>query len=285
MGNMNYTYIQTGLYKTYVNQAGRGGKDAILFIHGSGPGATAFSNWQYALPFFSEQGFYSLAPDLIGFGKSDHPDPPPHGARTWLKIWIEQLKQLLDALNIERAHVVGNSLGGAIALHLLLHIPERINRVVLMGSVGAPFRITTELDRIWGFYEDASKESMMQIIHWFAYDNGLLKDQLSEIVEMRLASSLQPEIRRSYEAMFPAPRQQHVDDLVVPAASLRKIEQPVLIIHGHQDPIIPVETSYYLSQHLPNMKMMIFGQCSHWTQIEHRNAFHQLVLQFLAGKI
>jgi len=285
MGNMDHSYIQTGAYRTHFHQTGQKGKDAILFIHGSGPGATALSNWQHALPFFSEQGFYCVAPDLIGFGKSEHPDSPPIGTRTWLNIWIEQLKQLLDALNIERTHVVGNSLGGAVALHLALHIPERINRVTLMGPAGAPFSITTELDRIWGFYEDASKQSMMQIIRWFAYDDHFLRDQLSEIAEMRLASALQPEIRRSYEAMFPAPRQQHVDGLIVPAASLRRMEQPVLLIHGREDPIVPVETSYYFAQHLPNMKLAVFGQCSHWTQIEHRDAFHQLVLQFLTGKI
>ncbi|AGT33793.1 hypothetical protein M493_17935 [Geobacillus genomosp. 3] len=285
MENMNDIYIQTGAYQTHLHEAGPKGKETILFIHGSGPGATAFSNWQHALPFFSEHGFYSIAPDLIGFGKSEKPDSPPQGTRAWLKIWIEQLKQLLDALHIERTHVVGNSLGGAVALHLVLHIPERINRVTLMGPVGAPFPITTELDRIWGFYEDASKETMMQIIRWFAYDDQFLRDQLSEIAEMRLASALQPEIRRSYEAMFPSPRQQHVDDLVVPAASLRRIEQPVLLIHGREDPIIPVETSHYLAQHLPNMKLAIFGQCSHWTQIEHRHAFHQLVLQFFTNKI
>ncbi|CCQ92242.1 2,6-dioxo-6-phenylhexa-3-enoate hydrolase [[Clostridium] ultunense Esp] len=274
------TRVKTGNYETYVYRSGQGNHQAILFIHGSGPGATAWSNWQYALPFFGEKGFDSIAPDLIGFGSSTHPSDLPKGTRSWMRKWVDQIKNLLDALEIKRVHLVGNSLGGAVVLHLLAEAPERIERVVLMGPAGAPFRLTPELDRIWGFYDDPSEEAMAQIIRWFAYDERFIEGQLEQISRMRFEAAMDPSVRRSYESMFPGPRQQIVDDLVLPVATLRRIQQPVLLVHGLNDPIVPVKTSYYLSHYLPRVKMMIYGQCSHWTQIEYKDSFHSLLLHF-----
>jgi 2-hydroxymuconate-semialdehyde hydrolase len=277
--------VKTGGYETYFYRAGNRNGEAILFIHGSGPGATAWSNWQHALPFFSEKGFDCIAPDLIGFGMTEHPSSPPKGIRSWMRLWLDQIKLLLDTLEIKRTHLVGNSLGGAIALHLLSEESERIDRVVLMGPAGAPFRLAPELNRIWGFYEDPSAEGMAQIIRWFAYDESFIEDQLDNISKMRFEAAMNPAVRRSYEAMLPPPRQQIVDDLVLPSATLRRIQQHVLLVHGLNDPIVPVEASYYLVQYLPRVKMMIYGQCSHWTQVEYRDSFHSLLLSFFNGEI
>jgi 2-hydroxymuconate-semialdehyde hydrolase len=272
--------MKTGNYESHFYRSGKGNDEAILFIHGSGPGATAWSNWQQALPFFSEKGFDCIAPDLIGFGMSEHPSSPPNGIRSWMRVWVDQIKHLLDSLEIKRTHLVGNSLGGAIALHLVSEAPERFDRVVLMGPAGAPFQLTAELDRIWGFYEDPSKEAMAQIIRWFAYDESFIAEQLENISKMRFEAAMNREVRHSYEAMFPEPRQKIVDDLVLPSATLHRIQQQVLLVHGLNDPIVPVDTSYYLAQHLPQVKMMIYGQCSHWTQVEYRDSFHNLLLNF-----
>lgn len=279
------TRIKTGDYETYFYRTGIGNNEAILFIHGSGPGATAWSNWQYALPFFKEKGFDCIAPDLIGFGMSEHPSSPPKGIRSWMRLWVDQLKDLLDELEVKNVHLVGNSLGGAVALHLLAEAPDRIDRVVLMGSAGAPFRLTPELDRVWGFYEDPSAEAMAQIIRWFAYDESFIKDNLNSISKMRFEAAMNSAVRRSYEAMFPPLRQRIVDDLVLPSATLRRIQQQVLLVHGLNDPIVPVETSYYFAKHLPRVKMMIYGQCSHWTQVEYRDSFHSLLLHFFHNEI
>lgn len=72
------TRIQTGSYTTNLNRAGEGNEEKVLFLHGSGPGATAWSNWQFALPALGES-FDCLAPDMIGYGKSGHPADPPQG--------------------------------------------------------------------------------------------------------------------------------------------------------------------------------------------------------------
>jgi 2-hydroxymuconate-semialdehyde hydrolase len=275
----NSRKLQTGSYQTYLNETGENQQQAILFLHGSGPGASAWSNWQYIMPEFGEK-FHCLAPDLIGFSKSEHPQNPPSGMRKWLRIWMEQIIGLLDALKIEKTHLVGNSMGGAISLQLMMDFPERFDRVVLMGAAGAPTKITNELDRTWGYFDDPSPELMANIISWFSYDQTAIQSELKQIATMRHEASMNPEVRRSFEAMFPAPRQRHIDDLVIPDGSLRNMHHPVLLIHGLEDLLVNVETSYYLIRHLPNAQMHIFNHCSHWTQIEYKKAFHLLLWQF-----
>lgn len=267
---------------TFLNRAGEGHPDAVLFIHGSGPGATAWSNWQHVLPVLGDY-FDCLAPDLIGFGQSAHPDPPPIGMTAWMRLWVQQLLSVLDALRMSAVHVVGNSLGGAIALHLLMEQPERFRRIVLMGSVGAPMRLTRTLDLIWGFYEDPSLRRMTQLISWFAYDDEVIGDRLEEIARMRYEAAMMPAVRRSYTAMFPAPRQKHLDELVVPETALKRISHSVMLVHGRDDSIVPIETSWYLLNHLGgDVQLHIFGRCGHWVQIEHRERFHRLLHEFLS---
>lgn len=276
--------IQSGSTRTFYNRSGEGNAEAVLFLHGSGPGVTAWSNWQFALPFFDDK-FDSFAPDLVGFGATQHPDNPPSGIRNWMRLWVDQVIAFMDALKIERAHLVGNSMGGAIALHLLMQAPQRFERVVLMGSIGAPHKITPEIDRLWGFYEDPSVEMFRNIIRWFVYDDAFIAPQLESITKTRYQAAMQPDVQRSFKAMFPAPRQQVIDDLVVPALALRRITNPTLLVHGRDDRIVPLETSLDLLQHLPNVQLHVFGQCSHWTQIEYAKNFNQLIAQFLQGGI
>jgi 2-hydroxymuconate-semialdehyde hydrolase len=276
--------IQTGSFTTHCERSGESQAETILFLHGSGPGVTAWSNWQFALPFFDGQ-FHCLAPDLVGFGATEHPQSPPSGIRAWMRLWVDQCLALLDALKIEKAHLVGNSMGGAIALHLLMEAPERFSRVVLMGPIGTPHTLTPEIDRLWGFYEDPSLRAFRNVIRWFVYDDAFIADRLDSIAQARYEAAMNPDVRRSFTAMFPAPRQTVLDDLIVPELALRRMAQPVLLVHGRDDKIVPLETSLHLLKHLPNVQLHVFGQCSHWTQIEFAKSFNQLLAQFFGGHL
>ena len=200
--------------------------------------------------------------------------------RRWMRVWVDQQLALLDQLGIERCNLVGNSLGGAIALNLLMEAPQRFGKVVLMGPAGAPIPLTAELDRIWGFYEDPTPATMKNSIRWFSYDEGFIEDRLDDVARMRLDAALRPDVRRSFEALFPAPRQQHLDALVVPDAALRRIPNRVLIIHGRDDAVVPLSGSLHLLQHLTHVQLHIVGRCNHWTQIEHADTFHALLRGF-----
>ena len=91
--------------------------ETILFLHGSGPGVTSIANWSYALADCADT-FHCLAPDLYGFAESDHPEEPLKNRQAWMDCWIEQVIEILDYYELEKAHLVGNSLGCSIALEL-----------------------------------------------------------------------------------------------------------------------------------------------------------------------
>lgn len=273
--------VQAGRLPTHLYRAGQG--PSVLFLHGSGPGVTAWANWRFALPALASD-FDCLAPDLWGFAQSGHPDPPPLEAQAWMDLWVEQVIALLDYLGISSAHLVGNSMGGAIALHLLHRHRERFERVVLMGTIGAPHRITRQLDVAWGFYEEPTAERLAQIIRWFVYDPASVGGDLEVVARDRLQAALDPQVRRSFEAMFPAPRQQHLDSLVLPEEAYGAMTRPILLVHGRDDVVVPLETSLWLLPRLPRVQLHVFGQCSHWVQIEKREGCNALVSSFLHGQ-
>jgi 2-hydroxymuconate-semialdehyde hydrolase len=126
---------------------------------------------------------------------------------------------------------------------------------------------------------------MAQVITWFVYDVNVVSSRLDTIAQARFEAAMQSDVRRSFEAMFPAPRQKLLDELVVPDIALSRMQHPILLVHGRDDAIVPLETSLYLAQRLPNVQLHIYGQCSHWTQIERSQSFHRLLLDFFTGQL
>jgi len=265
-------YLDAGGYQTHFHEAGSG--EPVVFIHGSGPGVTAWANWRNALPVFSER-FHVLAPDLLGFGFSARPE----GMRYSKDVWIDHLLAFLDAKGIERAHIVGNSLGGALALRLAVRAPERVDRIVLMGAAGVSFPMTRGLAAVWGY--EPSLEAMRELIaEHFAYDASIATDDL---VRMRYDASRQPGFQESYATMFPAPFQPHLDALATPDEQIAAITAPTLLLHGREDKVIPLASSLRIFDLLPNAELHVFGHCGHWTMIERRDDFNALVMRFLGA--
>ncbi|MBE3566774.1 MAG: alpha/beta fold hydrolase [Thermogemmatispora sp.] len=83
--------------------------------------------------------------------------------------------------------------------------------------------------------------------------------------------------------MFPPPRQQGIDALATYEDRLAEIRAPTLLIHGRDDRIIPLSASLKLLHTINNAQLHVFGQCGHWTQIEHTRDFNRLVRDFLTG--
>lgn len=248
-----------------------GSGEPVVLIHGSGPGVTAYANWRLTLPTLGQR-FRCLAPDMVGFGYTERPD----GIRYGLDVWVEQVVGLLDELGIASTSVVGNSFGGAIALRLAARHPDRVKRLVLMGSVGVAFEITEGLDAVWGY--EPSVAGMRRIMDYFAYSPELVNDDLAEV---RYRASVEPGFQEAFATMFPAPRQRWVDALVTPEAEIAAMPHETLIVHGRDDQVIPLQTSQRLLELIPRAELHVFGQCGHWTQIERTEAFNELVMDFL----
>jgi pimeloyl-ACP methyl ester carboxylesterase len=162
-------------------------------------------------------------------------------------------------------------------LHAATQHPQRVNRLVLMGSVGVPFPITAGLDAVWGY--EPSLESMTALMDYFAYNKDLLT---GELAQARFKASTAPGFHESYSAMFPAPRQRWVDGMVTPDESIAALRHRTLVVHGREDRVIPLANSYRLLDLIPDSQLHVFGHCGHWTQIEESAAFNHMVLRFLA---
>ncbi|MEO1818334.1 alpha/beta hydrolase [Pseudomonas sp.] len=262
--------IIAGGYQTNLHEHGKG--FPLMLIHGSGPGVTAWANWRLVMPELAKQRRV-IAPDMLGFGYSERPANPDYQR----DVWVEHAIGVLDALGIEQADLVGNSFGGGIALALAIRYPQRVRRLVLMGSVGVSFPITDGLDRVWGY--EPSFQTMRSLMDTFAYDRALVTDELAEL---RYQASIRPGFQESFAQMFPAPRQRWVDGLASNEADIRAVQHETLVIHGREDQVIPLQASLQLAQLIPNAQLHVYGHCGHWTQIEHAGRFARLVEDFLS---
>ncbi|MFV9456159.1 alpha/beta fold hydrolase [Rhodococcus sp. NM-2] len=263
------TIVVNGIATNYHDQ---GDGAPVVLIHGSGPGVTAWANWRTTIPVLAEN-FRVIAPDILGFGYTERPDGVEYNSATW----TDHLIGFLDALGLDRVSIVGNSFGGSLALRIATEHPERVDRLVLMGSVGVPFEITDGLDAVWGF--EPSLPGMRELLDIFAYDRSLVNDELAEL---RLAAATRPGVQEAFSAMFPAPRQQGVDEMAVDETLIAGLENETLIVHGRDDQVIPLSNSLRLLELITNSQLHVFGRCGHWVQIEHSTRFSKLVAEFLA---
>jgi pimeloyl-ACP methyl ester carboxylesterase len=244
----------------------------VLLLHGSGPGVTAYANWRLVIPKLAQR-FTAIAPDVVGFGFTER----PKGFAYTLDTWCDHIIGFLDALGLRQVHVIGNSFGGALALALADRCPERVDRLVLMGSVGVEFELTAGLDACWGY--EPSLEAMDRLIGFFAYDRKLITPDL---VKSRLDASVRPGFQETFGKLFPAPRQRHIKTLSLPEDKLHALPHETLIVHGRDDQVIPLAVSLKLHQLLTRSQLHVFGECGHWTQIEKADRFTRLVLDFLS---
>ncbi len=190
--------------------------------------------------------------------------------------WVQSLVCLLDALNIDRVSVVGNSFGGAIALALAKACPQRVNRLVLMGAAGINAPISDGLEKVWGY--TPSLEAMKGLMEVFAYDHSIITEDL---VRMRYEASIRADVQERFARLFPAPRQNGVEMLALTEVDLMSITNKTLLIHGLNDQVIPVEWSERMLRLLPHAELHTYGECGHWVQIERAAQFSQLVSDFL----
>lgn len=271
------TDIAVGDVTFHVSETGQGKNPCLVFLHGSGPGADALSNWEAVIEELGSD-FHCVAPDIVGFGHSTHPDPAPDGLRPFTDLRVSTLIGLFEQMGLDQVVLVGNSMGGLISMLIANERPELVDRMVLMGSAGGKAPMLDGLKRLIGFYGDPTADAMEGLLEGFLHDSSIFGSDLRSIAEARLPNALRPEVRRSHMATFSGAGGRaglSMDDYP-------KLTLPVLLLHGDDDQVVSIESSQWLSAQFPNARLDVFADTGHWLQIEKGPEFAAAVRQFVA---
>lgn len=263
-----------------INLAECGSGAPVLMLHGGGPGASGLSNYSRNIAALA-QNFRVLVPDMPGYGQStkgvDAADPFGDLATAMFG--------LLDALDIEKAHVIGNSLGGACALRMALEQPERIDRMVLMGPGGIGLSRTGPTDglkRLLGYYAGTgpTREKLREfILQDLVHDASQVPESL---IDERYRLSIDPEVVANPPLPGPVADPRKIDLLLDPR--LAQIRIPALALWGTEDKVNPASGGALLQEHMALCDLYLFSRTGHWVQWERADEFNAVATTFLAQR-
>jgi 4,5:9,10-diseco-3-hydroxy-5,9,17-trioxoandrosta-1(10),2-diene-4-oate hydrolase len=267
--------IETAGYRLHYHEAGDG--EPVVFLHGSGPGVSAWSNFRGNLPVFA-QHFRTILLDMPGFGQSAMPTLD----RLYPQIAAEATKELLDTLGIDKASLLGNSMGGYAAAEFALAYPDRLGRLVLMGPAGLAVNVfnPTESEgghRLSDFLAAPTRANMVAWVETMVADMAVVDESL---IEERLNNALAPGACEDTIAIFETFAKYPTD--FPPWTRAHKIENETLITWGRDDNMLPVEGAFLAFSQMDNAELHIFSRCGHWAQVERKAAFERLVIDFLS---
>lgn len=272
--------VRAGGHELSVTELGSG--TPVVLLHGGGPGATGMSNYARNAEALAER-FRVIVPDLPGYGRSskalDLRDPFGSLAGA--------VRGLLDALEIPRAHLVGNSYGGAAALRLALDSPERVDRLVLMGpgGVGTTRRPPTAgLNCLLGYYggDGPSRAKLEEFIRTYLVFDG--RGVTDDLIDLRYEASIDPEVVASPPLRRPSGpgalrtlwRMDFTRD-----KRLKTLAAPTLVVWGTEDRVNRPSGGPALAKAIPVCELMEVPQAGHWVQWERADLFNDAVRRFL----
>jgi 4,5:9,10-diseco-3-hydroxy-5,9,17-trioxoandrosta-1(10),2-diene-4-oate hydrolase len=252
----------------------------VVLLHGGGPGASAWSNFGANVPHFA-QTFRTLAVDQPGFGRSDK--PAEHGQ--YFSFSAAALLGLLDELGIEKAHLIGNSLGGGTAVRFALENPSRVGSLVLMAPGGLGLNVfsadpTEGVQRIGRFMAPPgpSKEKLADFLRCLVYDQRLITD---ELVQERYASANTPEALRGLAAMGASFYRKETAEQGLLWREAHRIRARTLLVWGREDRVNPLDGALVALKLIRKAQLHVFSECGHWAQVEKFAEFNRLAADFL----
>ncbi|MNZ61129.1 2-hydroxy-6-oxo-6-phenylhexa-2,4-dienoate hydrolase [compost metagenome] len=268
-------FAQVGDLRLHYNDVGEG--EVVIMLHGSGAGATGWANFHRNVDAFVAAGYRVILLDCPGFGKSD----PILTAEPRFVVNARYTKGLMDALDIDKAHLVGNSMGGGSALAFAVEFPERLGKLILMGAGGVgKTSLFTPLPMegiklLFQVYREPTLDNLKKMLNVFVYDASALTE---ELVQLRLNSILaNPQHLENFLKSVEL-SQFNFGDF---SANLPDIKAKTLITWGRDDRFVPIDWSLKLLNGIPDSRLHVFSQCGHWAQWEHAEAFNRLVIDFL----
>jgi 2-hydroxy-6-oxonona-2,4-dienedioate hydrolase len=268
-------FVQTKPFRIHYYEAGSG--QPLILLHGSGPGATGWSNFRPNIAPLAED-FHVYAVDMPGWGESDTQTDETgrdHSAA---------LIAFMDELGIDKAALIGNSMGGMTSITTAVNHPDRVSHLITMGapapgidifSPGGDFSEGMKI--LFAGYRDPSPANIKKLVQIMCYDPAMATDELAGL---RSAAALShPEHLDSWNSLWDGPPVQNPFFGLAPA--LPKITAPTLSIHGRDDRVVNYEHSLRLVSAIPDSRLLLINHCGHWAQIEHAAEFNRTVRDFV----
>ena len=253
--------------RIHYHEQGEG--EVVIFLHGAGTGASGYSNFKGNYPAFAQAGYRCIVPDLLGYGLSSKPDIEQYD----LDFFIAGVKGLVDALGLKHITLLGNSLGGAVALGYALAHPQDVKRLILMAPGGVEdldtYLAMPGIANMFKVYQSGKTgaAAMRDVMTMQLFDPTLLTDDI--INERAPIAETQTQAARSI--------------LKVPIMTerLHELRCPVFGFWGVNDQFNPVSGTTKLVENCPQARIIVLNQCGHWVQVEHREMFNRACIDFL----
>ncbi len=265
-------FVNAGGVRTRYLEAGRREKPALVFLHGSGGYLEAYLRNIKA----HAEDFNVFAIDMVGHGYSDKPDHPYEP-----KHYVEHLRDFMDAMKLERAHISGESLGGWVAARMASTYPSRVGKIVLNTAAG--FHFDPERSARFRMLSinaarEPIHENIRKRLEWLMLDPSIVTE---EMVEMRYRVYIQPDFAKAMENIVCL----HTPEFRLPnlltKEELSTIKAPTLVLWTSHDPGSTVEVGQALAAAIPDSRFVVMDQCGHWPQFEDAENFNRTQIDFL----
>ncbi|WP_296405580.1 alpha/beta hydrolase [Psychrobacter sp.] len=269
--NLKDSWIQTDSDEiTHYYDQGEG--IPVLLLHGSGSGTSAAMTWWQNIPHISRD-YRAIAFDSIGYGETISAPDSSYG----IKQWGEHTLRLMDALGIDKAWLVGSSLGGWIALQLAIDHPQRLYGVVSIGTGG-----TKKTKRPKTVRPQNNKTSLSaDLIRQDLLKNICNEEVVSEtLVKLRYQAAVKEQANGLRTTLLAA-RDNDREHLPLDFLALGQLPLPVLLIHGMNDKVVPLSRSFELLEAMPNADAHFYSHAGHWPHIGKASEFNNLLLSYL----
>lgn len=264
-------FVNNGALRTHYLSYGEG--PAVVMLHGSGPGASAWSNFKLNVDAVVAAGHRAILIDMVGFGYSSKPE----GCDYTTKLFADNVKATLDHLGIEQCSLLGNSLGGAICIRLALDYPQLVTQLIMMAPGGIEeketyFAMPGIAKMVSAFVDgELDRSGLRKILQTLVFDSRHVTDELVEerfcILETQPADVL--------------------SRMIIPnmADELAGLKCPVYGFWGEQDEMTPVSGAARFTRQCQNAQFTILSQCGHWVMVEYAELFNTYMSAILQGKL
>lgn len=275
-------YVRVGTFSLHYHEAGTsaGDRPPLVLLHGGGPGSSAWGNFGRNLRVLSRT-FRTLAVDQPGFGRSDKPEVQGH----YFRFAADALAGLLDTLELDKVHLVGNSLGGGTAVRFALTYPERVGRLALMGPGGLSLNLfspdpTEGIQRLYDFAAPPgpSREKLEAFVRTMVHDQSLVTE---ELIDERFRAASDPAALAAMASMGASFMQPDTYEEGLLWREAHRLRHQVLLMWGREDRVNPLDGAFAALKTIPKARLHVFPRCGHWAQLERFDEFNRLVADFL----